>query len=509
MACLHLLAGPVTFQQVSVAIGRKPDEVSLFALMRARVICGACCAWNGIWRAPVFCGACCVSVGTVWTSQWLTQDVTKRFTAFYNPHTNKYLYLVYSFPSLAERSPLSRIDTCTRTWHPWAVTAGAYQGNNTNNYAEAWHKTLKTKFSTSSERRRIDELTQVFCDIVDPYFRRQFSLVNTGFAKQRANKVQQRAKDRAKGFTPAYLAQIGARVHKLRDHLQSYRVDSQPPSGFAEGRVVTCNCHYFTRCGSACKHMYYLAHEYKFLVVKSAPDTNQPNAIMVLDSDSDVEVLNCLTKGSNSGLFSPRDTPDPKRTCLSRLAPTAFADAHPNLQPATSRPSTSTPAETTNTTTPSRAVLETTQSNIQQLECGSKALKCALEALKKKKDRVQMVEILSASGMNQFQGVCHSLLRLVEERVPGISHTTTPSFMGVDNTGRMSGLELGVLIGDLQVAGLGALKRMQGLLRGVQNSKNFVANSTDVSMDLFKERCYEIVGILKETLVLAARVQVR
>lgn len=46
----------------------------------------------------------------------------------------------------------------------------AYQGTNTNNYTEAWHKVLKTKYTTASERRRVDELTQVFYDNVEPQY---------------------------------------------------------------------------------------------------------------------------------------------------------------------------------------------------------------------------------------------------------------------------------------------------------------------------------------------------
>ncbi|WAQ86778.1 hypothetical protein PtA15_7A507 [Puccinia triticina] len=93
---------------------------------------------------------------------------------------------------------------------------------------------------------------------------------------------------------------------------RTYHIKFEPPIGFAEGRLVTCNCCYFTRSGSGCKHMFYLAQEYKYLVVKRAPGLHETRATIKINTDSDVEVINCSIKRSNSGLFSPGDTSNPK-----------------------------------------------------------------------------------------------------------------------------------------------------------------------------------------------------
>ncbi|OAV85973.1 hypothetical protein PTTG_30155 [Puccinia triticina 1-1 BBBD Race 1] len=223
--------------------------------------------------------------------------------------------------------------------------------------------------------------------------------------------------------------------------------------------------------------MYYLAREHGYLVVERAPSSHQPHpyttsntqAVIEINSDSDIEVINqsstklpATLKRSNSEAFSPGDTGDLKRI---RLPTTEFTSAHPAFLPAGVRPIA---PEANSTAAP-----------------------------------------LSASIMNWFQVTSHTLLQSVEEQLPGRRHTTTPSFPGVENTGRMSGLEVAVLVRELQDVGRQALTQLDGLLRIAKNSKAFVASSTEPSMDLFKERCYKIVGIIEEAGVLAPRVQVQ
>lgn len=294
--------------------------------------------------------------------------------------------------------------------------------------------------------------------------------------------------------------------------------------GLAEGRLVACDCAYFARCGSACIHMYFLAREYNYLVVERAPNRHQSHAVVdisrnmamqaVIDinSDSDIEIVNrsrspAASKRSYSVAFSPGDDGDPKRVRLLRAPAAEFTAAHPTFLSATLGPSA-----------PEKTSIPSVPTNLQQaprdkitsaLTSGTKTLKRAIDALKKKKDRVDMVNKSLATIMNRFQVVCHALLQSVEEQVPGRRHTITPSFPGVEATGRMSSSEVALLVGELLDVGRAALVQVDGLLRLKKNLKAFAAGSTELSMELFKERGYELVGILEDAGVLTPRVQVR
>ena len=137
------------------------------------------------------------------------------------------------------------------------------------------------------------------------------------------------------------------------------------------------------------------------------------------------------------------------------------------------------------------------------------ALKRITDVLKRKKDRKGMAKLSSPRLMNRFQEVCFALLRMVEDRIPGISHTVAPMFRGVDDTSSMKGAEAAVLVGEMVEVGWGAFKRMDDLLKVVKNSKMFVSKSNVLSMGLFKERLFEIVGVMEEATILAPRVQLR
>ncbi|KAA1078855.1 hypothetical protein PGTUg99_009668 [Puccinia graminis f. sp. tritici] len=403
-------------------------------------------------------------------------------------------------------------------------------GIHTNNYTEAWHRVLKTQYISPSERPRINELIQIFCDVVEPNYGRSFCQVNTGFVKQRANRFQKKSKDRAKGYTKAYLEQIGVKIHKYPSHFQidsfsqprslSYRVTYKQPNGVAEGRLLNCKCQHFIKTGSGCVHMYYLAQEYKYLVVEKVPTIQHNNApIYIEDSDSNVEVVHNsdsanTCKRRNTSIFSPCRSDFPKRSRHEQSQYPNFATAHPAFL--TESPQTSAPGPSNLSMVDTQVVDHPLSEKRQytgmvgkELASGMVSLQRALEALKKLKDRKKMAEMSSSATMNRFQEVCHTLLRMVEERSPGLSQTLPSTFPGVDDTSRMSRSQLGVLINELQAVGWGALKQIDRLLKADKHSKAFVANSTELTMGFFKERCYEIVGMLEEAAILAARVQLR
>ncbi|OAV94456.1 hypothetical protein PTTG_03068, partial [Puccinia triticina 1-1 BBBD Race 1] len=103
----------------------------------------------------------------------------------------------------------------------------AYQGIDTNNYVEAWHNVLKSRYLKPSTRLRIDEVIQIFCEVVEPKYSRKTCQVNTGFVKQTTNRFQQKAKRRADAIAKGYLELIGAKVCRFANH----------PTGVAEGRL--------------------------------------------------------------------------------------------------------------------------------------------------------------------------------------------------------------------------------------------------------------------------------
>ncbi|OAV85244.1 hypothetical protein PTTG_30670, partial [Puccinia triticina 1-1 BBBD Race 1] len=309
----------------------------------------------------------------------------------------------------------------------------------TNNYTEAWHLILKSKFILPPERRRIDELTQIFCDVIEPHFSREFYQVDTGFLRQRANLYQQKSKDRADGYSKEHLALIGAKIHRHPEHF--YHVNFKPAVGLSKARLLNCTCDHFTRVGSGCLHMYYLAREYRMLVVEEAPSNQHPIDPIYVESDTDVEVVSNgrpRPKRRNSLVFSPRESIVSKRGCFDAPSIPAFSTLHPNLCP----PQIEMPTAGTSNGAYSINVLSHSSSpdvspaiakkphfsgNVgKALNSSMMILKRAIEGMKTKKARQAMANVTPPATMNHFQLICNTLLRLVEERSQGHPHTLPP-----------------------------------------------------------------------------------
>ncbi|OAV87632.1 hypothetical protein PTTG_29348 [Puccinia triticina 1-1 BBBD Race 1] len=409
----------------------------------------------------------------------------------------------------------------------------AHQNMHTNNYTKAWHLILKTKFIPPPKCCRIDELIQILCDVVEPHFSHKFYQVDTGFRKQVANLYQQRSKTRADGYTREHLAVIGAEIHWYTSRfvvssfsapgLRFYHVHYKAAVGLSRARLISCSCKHFTQVGSGCLHMYYLAQEYRMLVVERAPSSVHTIDPTFINGDLDIELIQTTQSGMHkrriSGAFSPREATDSKR---SRFAPPpipTFIASHPNLTACPLEPPTATPSDLTCITNAlpihfNKEFSHPTSPHSKGaaskgLDSAITILKRAIEVMKKKKDRTTMANATPPATMNHYQGVCHALLHMVEERSPGLSQTLQPVFCGIADTSWLSNAEVRALTFQMQESGLAALKKTYALLRVGKHSKAFVANSTKLSVGLFKERCYEVVGLLEEARVLTARVQVR
>ncbi|WAQ85789.1 hypothetical protein PtA15_6A418 [Puccinia triticina] len=111
--------------------------------------------------------------------------------------------------------------------------------------------------------------------------------------------------------------------------------------------------------------------------------------------------------------------------------------------------------------------------------------------------------------MHQFQVLSHTLLRMAEERMPGIGQTTAPLFSNIGDTSGMTGAEIAVLTGELTEVGWAALKRMDALMKNKTHMKAFIKNSDELSMLLLKEQSFEIVGMLENANILAAQKQIQ
>ncbi|WAQ85017.1 hypothetical protein PtA15_5A590 [Puccinia triticina] len=305
---------------------------------------------------------------------------------------------------------------------------------------------------------------------------------------------------------------------------QFYHVNFKPAVGLSKAQLLNCTCDHFTRVGSGCLHMYYLAREYRMLVVEEAPSNQHPIDPIYVESDTDVEVVSNgrpRPKRRNSLVFSPRESIVSKRGCFDAPSIPAFSTSHPNLCP----PQIEMPTAGTSNGAYSINVLSHSSSpnvspaiakkphfsgNVgKALNSLMMILKQAIEGMKTKKARQAMADVTPPATMNHFQLICNTLLRLVEERSQGHPHTLPPVFLGMGDTLRLSNAELWVIISEMQGVALAALKKTLGLLKVDKHSKAFVANSNELSVASFKERCYEVVGLLEEAKVLAARVQVR
>ncbi|WAR62644.1 hypothetical protein PtB15_15B231 [Puccinia triticina] len=164
----------------------------------------------------------------------------------------------------------------------WALNyrTNAIQGIHTNNYVESWHRTLKTKFIPPPEKHQMDELIQILKYDVVGYYQHQSARVQLGIQKQRVNKFQLKARLDGDSYTPDIMCTLGILITQWADHFVSnsftsplavaYWVDYEVPSKrHAKPRILRCTCPHFQQHNSACKHMFCIAKQYKYLVVEA------------------------------------------------------------------------------------------------------------------------------------------------------------------------------------------------------------------------------------------------
>lgn len=226
----------------------------------------------------------------------------------------------------------------------------------TNNYTEAWHKVLKTKYIPPPERKRIDEVVHILSGAAEPNLRWAELQVNESFVGQTTNRFQNRAKILGESYCSAALQTLGIRVFKHPTHVSCCYLRLQPtrrqkkqvayarPASSSKYHLTRCTCMHFQKSGSACKHMFYIAREFDMLVVEGGEldSRSVQEPIDIEGLDSDIEVV------GPGGKFTPRkrrlgighgaDTsmPPPKaRRCAmdADLPDFARRNLSPNTQP--------------------------------------------------------------------------------------------------------------------------------------------------------------------------------
>jgi len=423
----------------------------------------------------------------------------------------------------------------------------AHQGMHTNNYTEAWHKLLKSRYIPPPEKRRIDEVVKIFCDEVEPAYRNQLSRVEGGFQSQGVSQFQSPQKKKADEYTPGFLELLGVVIYSYPGHyvmsswtnpvLISYFVHFHDPAASFKGRITSCSCPFFLRFGSACKHMYYLAKHTDRLVVEIAVDRGTMHNE---DDDDDIQVLSInntdndeiqvISNGTQSpkslrrmqsvGGISPHSHAKKRSRADMESLPDEFASSHHNLAmqfTTSSYPPLTTLTSSTGPLPNNLSAEEDSDVELadgihptkRSLAAGIKALGRASDGLKAKKCRLKMKSNVSVVVMNQFKETAQQLVKMIEKHCSGVVGTLPTSLLGIDSTATMNRKEIDYLMTQLQDAAISSLKRANELLKNAKHRSSFALDTTESTMVRFKDLCFQLVDMLEDAEVLVARKQVR
>jgi len=443
-------------------------------------------------------------------------------------------------------------------WHVnvihWArfYRTSSHQGINTNNYTESWHRILKSRYIPPPEKRRIDELLQILCNEAEPAFRSMNHRVDCGFEPQRSNAFQLKSKRIADGYSQAALAILGVHTFVYPDHYAidsftspsgaTYRVTINDPGSPFKGRVTSCTCPHFSRHGSACKHMYYLARVSSRIVVEDviapvhqstsdmdnfirdilrsfeqhsetlpAPDTGTTSDIEIITP----QVLRSKRMHHSQGI-SPHSHA-PKRMRTSALtSPDDWLDAHPNL--VQNREAGGEVGEAAHRgslvesldfpTSPELGGGTEAERVARLLRSAMKALAKSADVLSKARDRKRMAGQVSVKAMERFKDVGLTIGQMVENGTASRS-TLLASFSSAGNPGDMCRRQLDSLIFDLQSVGWEGLNRAHKLLKKGNLKDHFCKTATTSTMQILREACFEMVGLLEDAGILVAAKQIR
>jgi len=423
----------------------------------------------------------------------------------------------------------------------------AHQGIHTNNYTEAWHRVLKSRYIAPPERKRIDEVVRILTSVVEPDYRWTHVQVNQGFTTQTTNKYQTRAKALGESYTAEALKTLGIRVKRHADHFSidsfsnptfmMYRVTLENKRNYNTARLTSCSCGYFIRCGSACKHMYYLARQFRLMVVEDSRvklgSIHQPIEVDLIDSDVEVQppqtsrpasssvtvmsnsasAADAATVISNSAQLQKRKRPREltdyshwKRPASQAnrsvaLVPTLSPHYAPHTQLANTNPMLDQPSTSlfSGSLLSGEDVGDSRISLNRRAEVSARAaLKQVSLLMKNKKSRASFASSASPLRMQQFMQVMHGILCNIEENAGGRGRTPLAKVGDVSSAGMMNRRDVDVLVGELQRAGWDYVKRANKLLDDTGTRGRLCAGATVKYMEAYRERCFDVLGILEE-----------
>ncbi|KAA1077399.1 hypothetical protein PGT21_006023 [Puccinia graminis f. sp. tritici] len=432
----------------------------------------------------------------------------------------------------------------------------AHQGIHTNNYTEAWHRVLKSKYILPNERRRIDHVVKILVEKVESNYRWTQARVEDGFMKQTSNKFQRRAKALADGYSAEFIALLGIRSIKNPSHFKinsftnpeliSYSVAYTHTHHCLKGQLTKCTCDHYMRFGSACKHMYYLARVQEMMVVETAAtvtsiddtDTRKTKATETTDynmeilfppSDSEVEIIRPLLRPQKRRIEETELSIPPGTSAKKQRLPyrrPALAQSIPFVTPSVAVDCSDgtcrkkfctcpTLAENTDLALDlSGADFGTDEDRLrfkQKSEASARsALKRMLEIMKTIKNRREFVKNSSPAMMEYYMGCMYSIMKMVEVTCPGGYLTPEPQIPGASEASTMNGQQTQALMMNLQTAGWGYLKRVINLVGDENYCTNFCAVSTCLQLDLYKSRCWRALDtVLDNCPSLKTRTQIR
>jgi len=388
----------------------------------------------------------------------------------------------------------------------WAMyyRVSDHQGIHTNNYTESWHRILKTHYLPPPERRRMDEVVQIFRDDVLPSYQRNTARVELGFQKQTTNKYQLRSKMLAKSYTPDSLRLIGAALIESQSHFTigsftnpleaTWTITRQAGQQGGKDRLTTCTCPHFRTTSSACKHMYYVAQQHRLLVVEE-PDEIEPepdieSVLEMLDQWSWNEANNfALNTGTASSSHLARNGGGPgysENSSPEISSPEAGCRQLPELDLGSTPDARETrnialvpPVVPFSTGRPRNLHPPTSSSDIYEISS------------------VENDEVEIISGGRNSRGRNKRARR--EES----------SSSGTTNTTNMTAKEIQKEVSLLQAAGLRAIKRVEEHLRDAKIRKSFGDGCSVAKMELFRDTALDNLALVEEVCGIRPRKQIR
>jgi len=399
-----------------------------------------------------------------------------------------------------------------------------HQGVHTNNYTESWHRILKTRYLPPPERRRMDEVVQIFRDDVLPSYQRNSARVDLGFERQTTNKFQLRAKLLAKSYTPDSLRLIGAALIETHSHFTigsftnpleaTWTITRQTGEQGGKDRLTSCTCPHFRTTSSACKHMYYVAQQHRLLVVEE-PAEDEPE----IDIDSVLGMLDQWTWVEDNHFAMITGTPSG-----STVGPNGRGLLHH---------STSLLHHSTNVAQDQANVRHETMNHplVPLLNQYSPSRLRNVRTILSRhvyevsSDDNDEVEIISNNEVEIISDGRNSLghnKRARREESSSSSATTISSrgnnkrsrrgestSSGTTSTTNLTAKEVQKEVSLLQASGLRALKRVEEHLRDPKHRKNFCEGSSVASMEQFRDAALENLAMVEEVCGIGSRKQIR